>query len=231
LYSRVRKVDIWGITPQLDKGTNMSRAHGLHRHRGGLVLSAALIGLAIAAAIIFSSGGAAQSAGTTSAALSEYSVLQGPEAASDALPADATPASTARRIPISASGVGEWITLSGERLCIVINGASDATSGAPGACNDFSRLQKSGDLLLTSGAGGPPVVSGTEPTAEQLRPTYWAGLVPDGVTDIVAHYSDGTMQQIDEVDNGFYLATPTKTVTSFSWAAADGTTHSEGGWQ
>ena len=132
---------------------------------------------------------------------------------------------------MAASGIGEWITLTGDDLCIVIDGASDATSGAPGACNNVERLEQTGQLLLTGGSGGPPVAAGTELTAEDSRPTYWAGLVPDGVSDVAAHYSDGTTQPVEILDNGFYLATPTKTVTSFSWVAADGTTHSEKGWQ
>jgi hypothetical protein len=156
--------------------------------------------------------------------LSEYSVLGGPAASSDALPRNAgVSAADARAVSTGESTLKEWATATGDELCAVVGGSTLLAEGAPSTCNSAAHLRDNHELLVLGAGASNAAEAGTA-----TEPEVIAGLAPNGVTSVTIELANGTSQTVPVVDNGFHLMNPGARPQRFSWKSASGVNYNQG---
>lgn len=144
--------------------------------------------------------------------------------AGDSLPAASAYANgVARQIGIPSAQLSAWAVLKDGQVCVTVSG-SGAAAGGPAACNSLSTLAEPGQLLTLEAGEGP---AGSSAAAQTAVYQVVAGLVPNGVTSVGVHYSDGSSASVPVTNNGFAMLTGGKTPTEFIWSSSGGTTESE----
>ncbi len=206
---------------------------GMHWSRRKI--SACLAALLSAAAVTFlarHTGNGANAAGgipPSAGALSHYAVFSRSAGASDALPAasllQARPTAEGtltRRVSQSGSD-GEWATLDGEQLCVIVR-SSNPSDGPPAtnrSCAGASELEAQHQLLLQLSVVGSTSIRPPAPGTANLI----TGLAPDGVAFVTLVFADGTEQSVPVRENGFmdHLDSP-KSFQRLTWISPAGTT-------
>lgn len=128
----------------------------------------------------------------------------------------------------------QWITVSGDTLCVQIETEEGGEAVGPRACNAAVNLE--GNELLVLGLGGAPAVvpsltgQSSESIGEATRPgppRLLVGLAPDGVSQVSIAFAGGHLQTVNTGDNGFHVYIGGSAPTALTWTTADGVRHSQ----
>lgn len=160
-------------------------------------------------------------------ALAQYEIFSRPATTADARPEsegriEGGPAADgiARRMSVGDPSVALWATLSGSRVCVLkqLQGGGSESTCAPVSALDHDIT--TGSLLV--------LAAGEENSTSPGPVVSLAGLAPNGLSSVTAHFADGSSQTIPVREDGFYVSlTKPETVLSFSWTDSAGNNQSQ----
>ncbi|MHB8576825.1 MAG: hypothetical protein ACYDCQ_16010 [Dehalococcoidia bacterium] len=198
----------------------------LHTRKRGLAVAGLAVLIAALLIAALDRGSVAHSAvqPPSPTALAEYSVFSARNSASVPLPAGSVIASETKEgastsIP-TGSSLKQWATVTGDRMCVVVDTDVAGHAGTAAACNSASKLSADHELLATGfgGSGEPGSVK------------YIVGIAPNSVTDVTVVLTNGTSTQAPVINNGFHLVvSPPVAVSEFRWQDASGKAYSQKG--